>query len=88
MKVTIKETNKVEFETLMPGKTFIDPEYDDCAVFMVVEPGIEIIIKPDTDIVDEDEFYGYAVNLNDGGLFGFGKNAEVIPVNAELTATK
>ena len=88
MKVTIKETNKVEFGTLRPGNTFIDPEFDDYAVFMVVEPGIEIIIKPDTDIVDEDEFYGYAVNLNDGGLFGFDKDTEVIPVNAELTATK
>lgn len=84
MKITFKDKNEVTFGTLSRGATFINPEYDEEEVFVLVEPVMDVDIKPDTDIVDEDEYYGYAVSIREGYLMGFTINDKVIPVEVEV----
>ena len=84
MKAIFNNNREVEFKTLSAGNTFIDKEFDDNTVFMVIEPSIEVDITPDRNLVDEDEFYGYAVDLMHGGVYGFSSDDMVLPVEASL----
>lgn len=86
MEILINDNRKVKFNTLMVGATFIDKEYDEDTIFMVVEPSIEVNITPDTDLVDIEEFCGYAVDLKNGGVMGYGPDEMVIPVKANVIA--
>lgn len=87
MEILINDNRKVKFNTLMTGATFIDKEYDEDTIFMVVEPSIEVNITPDTDLVDVEEFCGYAVDLKNGGIMGYGPDEMVIPVKANVIAS-
>lgn len=88
MEIVFNTKNEIDFELLIEGDTFIDPEYDDSAVLIVVEPMIEVILKPNPKVVDEDEFYGYAVDLGTGALIGYKRTDKVIPVETKLTVDK
>lgn len=88
MKITVNTTNTVKFKDLKRGETFICPEYDEDVIFMVIEPDMDVVIKPDGDWCEEDEFAGYAISLNMGTLSGFHTDEEVIPVDTELIVNK
>ena len=88
MKITVNTTNAVTFKELERGTTFICPEYDEDVIFMVVEPDMDVVIKPDEDWCEEDEFAGYAIGLNMGTLSGFDADEKVIRVDTELIVNK
>lgn len=84
MKIIFSKKKEVEFSALTIGQTFMDTEYDDCAVFMVVEPAIDVDITSDRG--DKAQYAGYAVDLTNGIIVGYGSAEQVIPVDATLTA--
>ena len=86
MEIIIKENEKVHFDTLKVGQTFIDPEYDDCDVLMVV--GTTPDVKLSTDRNDGAEYGGYAVDLSNGMILGYGTAEQVFPVVSTLTAER
>ena len=86
MKIEIKEDKKVTFDTLRLGQTFLDPEYEERAVLMVVEPAIDINLS--TDREDDAIYAGYAVDLSNGVIMGYGSAEEVVPVDTTLTARR
>lgn len=86
MKIEIKEKKKVTFDSLTVGQTFIDPEYDDSSVLMVVEPAIDIQLS--TDREDDARYAGYAVDFSNGEIIGYGSAEEVIPVDTTLMARR
>lgn len=87
MEIVFNTKNEIDFEILIEGDTFIDPEYDDGAVMIVVKPMIEVDLKANKKIVD-DEFYGYAVDLLTGALIGYNRTDKVIRVDAKLIVNK
>ena len=89
MKITVNDTNTKEFCNLYVGDTFIDTqEFDEDTVLMVVEVSIELKLEADTLITGTDEFYGYAVDLSSGTIYGYKADEMVVPVKSELTVTK
>ena len=82
MKVNFKE-NEVRFDTLKPGDTFIDKEYDEESVLVVVEPSLDVDLC-ESKLVEED-YFGYAVDLSGGNLFGFTADTLVVQVKTEVT---
>lgn len=88
MKMTFKTSNLEEFGTLIPGETFIDPDYDEGRVLMVAEPMVEVIIHANRDITDGEDFDGYAIDLRGGAIIGYHDSDEVIPVETELIVEK
>lgn len=86
MKIIIGQ-NKVDFSTLKTGQTFIDPEYDNDTVLMVVEPAIDVDITTDREIAGR-EYAGYAVDLSTGAIIGYGSAEQVTPVDTILTVEK
>lgn len=87
MEIVFNSKNEIDFELLIDGDTFIDPEYDDCAVMIVIKPMIEVDLKANKKIVDDD-FYGYAVDLGTGALIGYKRTDKVIPVETKLTVER
>jgi len=87
MEILINDNREVKFNALMVGATFIDKNWGEDTIFMVVEPSIEVNITPDTDLVEVDEFCGYAVDLKNGGIMGYGPDEMVVPVKANIIAT-
>lgn len=83
MEVTFIDNNKqVKFQELKHGDTFIDPNYDDEAIFVVVRESLDVSIKPE---VESEEFFGYATAINDNGLvFGYKADEKVIPVDLKI----
>ena len=86
MKIEFKEKKTVVFDSLAMGQTFIDPEYDDGSILMVVEPAIDVQLT--TDKEDDVKYVGYAVDLSNGVIIGYESDEEVVPVNATLTAER
>ena len=86
MEIIIKEKKDVEFGTLSTGQTFIDNEYDADTVFMVVKPTIDVKIETFRD--DNAEYFGYAVDLSKGRVYGYGSAEQVTPVSTTLTAER
>ena len=84
MEIVFNTKNEIDFEVLVEGDTFIDREYDAGAVLMVVEPTLEIDMKANKKLVDDD-FYGYAVDLSTGGILGYNRTDKVIQVYTKLT---
>ena len=84
MKTTIK-TNEVPFRDLRVGDTFIDRQIDPDEIFMVIEESLDVKLSPDKEIVGDTEFYGYAVSLTTGGVYGYSELEVVIPLKAEVT---
>lgn len=82
MKVNFDE-KKVNFDTLKVGDTFIDENFDECTVLMVVGASIDVDICASSVVTEE--FIGYAVDLSDGGLYGYRADEKVIPIRAEVT---
>lgn len=83
MKTTVK-SNEVPFGNLKVGDTYIDKDFGPEEIFMVVEPSIEVLLKPDRDVVDNTQFCGYGVSLTTGGIYGYPENELVVPVAAEV----
>lgn len=83
MEVTfIDERNKVDFKTLTPGDTFIDPEYDETTIFVVIEETFDTRISSDLEDVT---FDGYAAALNEcGKVYGYQAEEKIIPVSLEV----
>lgn len=81
MKVTFKD-NEVRFDTLRVGQTFIDMDYDEDAVLMVVEASLDVDLGPSKLV--EEEIVGYAVELSGGGVYGFRADEMVVPVESEV----
>lgn len=89
MKISVNDTNAKRFDELFVGDTFIDTkEFDEDTVLMVVETCIELKLEPDTLIAGTDEFYGYAVDLSSGAIYGYKPGEVVIPVKSELIVTR
>lgn len=88
MIMTFKTSNLEEFGTLIEGETFIDPEYDEGTVLIVVKPMIEVILQANKDITDGDEFDGFAADLRSGAIIGYHNSDEIIPVSTELIVDK
>ena len=86
METTIKYCNSSEFSELVAGDTFIDPEYDEETVLMVVNTCIDLVLKPDGEITKEGEYDGYAVDLTLGRIIGYNNSATVFEVESKLTA--
>ena len=86
MKIEIKEKKRITFSTLMEGQTFMDIRYDDCVVLMVVKPALDINLTTDKDVGGQ--YAGYAVDLTNGIIIGYGSDEEVTPVDAALTAER
>ena len=87
MKIEIEEKKKVTFDILRAGQTFLDPDYDDSSVLMVVEPAIDILLE--NDMEDADAMYdGYAVDLSNGTIVGYRSAEEVVLVDATLTVRR
>jgi hypothetical protein len=84
MKTTIK-TNEVPFSKLKIGDTYIDKDFDEDEIFMVVEPSLDVMLLPDKEIVGDTEFCGYGVSLTTGAIYGYPESELVIPVRAEVT---
>ena len=83
MKVNFKD-NIVTFDSLKKGETFIDPNYDDCAIIIKVEPCGDIHMTADEELTDK-EFDGYGVDPHSGSILGYYNEDEVIPIRAEIT---
>lgn len=89
MKVTFDTTkNEVDFGILVAGDAFIDYNYDEDSVLIVVEPMIEVDLKTNRKVVGGKEFYGYAVDLDTGAIIGYNYDDKVIRVNAEVTVKR
>ncbi len=86
MEINIREKEKVQFDTLKIGQTFIDPEYDDYVVLMVVGTTPDVMVATDRD--DGAEYAGYAVDLSNGMILGYGSAEQIWPVDATLTADR
>ena len=85
MKTTIEFRNASEFSELVAGDTFIDPDYDDTTVLMVVDTCVDVVLKPDGEITKEGEYDGYAVDLTSGRIIGYNNSTEVFEVDSKLT---
>ena len=86
MNITFKNTNFVDFSTINRGDTFIDPDYDEGTILMRVAVSCcDVILNTDTDITDN--YDGYAVDIQTGGIIGYYNSVEVIPVKADVIVT-
>lgn len=86
METTIEYRNMLEFSELVAGDTFIDPEYDEETVLMVVDTCMDVVLKPDGEITKEGEYDGYAVDLTLGRIIGYNNFTTVFKVESKLTA--
>ena len=82
MKVTFKDS-EITFGTLKKGDTFIDPDYDNEAVIIKVEPCGDVEMAGDAELIDDD-FDGYGVDPYTGTVAGYYNSDKVIPVKAEV----
>jgi len=87
MKIIFKDAKEVEIKDLKNGVAFVDPEIDDCTVFIKVRPNLELEIKTDVDYVGK-EYTSFAIDLYTGELYGFDDEDKVIPVEIEATVTR
>ena len=85
MKVTFDTTkNEVDFGILVAGETFIDYDYDENSVLMVVEPMIEVNLTTNKTVSGGKEFCGYAVDLDTGAIIGYHYDEKVIRADAKV----
>ena len=83
MKITFKNTNEVDFCTIHRGDTFIDQEYDGGTILMCVDTCCDVILRNDE--VMNNNYDGYAVDIQTGEIIGYYNDTKVIPVKAEVT---
>lgn len=76
-----KPEPKFFFGDLNPGDTFMDKDFgDDETVLMCIR-----IKDYDCEIKSDEPYYGYAINLKDGRIYGYASDEPVIPVSCNLT---